>query len=104
MWFRLALALGSTVAELQLRMSSHEFAEWRAYAQIEPFGQDRSDLGAAIVAATIANVNRAENQPPFSPKDFLPDFEPREPQTWEAQLSLIEVLNAAFGGKDERTP
>ena len=56
----------------------------------------------AIVAATIANVNRAENQPPFSPKDFLPDFEPREPQTWEAQLSLIEVLNAAFGGKDER--
>ena len=83
-------------------MSSYEFAEWMAYAQIEPFGQDRGDIGSAIVAATIANVNRSEKQQPFSPQDFMPNFEPPPKQDWQAQLSIIEVLNAAFSGRDER--
>ena len=83
-------------------MSSYEFAEWMAYSQIEPFGQDRADLPAATVAATIANVHRPENREPYSPADFLPSFEPQEQQTWQTQLSLVEMLNAAFGGRDER--
>lgn len=84
-------------------MSSYEFAEWIAYSQIEPFGQDRFDLPAAIIAATIANVHRPENHEPYTPSDFLPSFEPQEPQSWQDQLAWVEMLNAAFGGIDERT-
>lgn len=83
-------------------MSSHEFAEWMAYARLEPFGQDRFDIPAAIVAATVANVHRSSDTNPYEIKDFLPNFEPQEPQTWKQQLSIVELLNAAFGGDDKR--
>ena len=33
--FRLAKDLGMTVAELELRMSTHEFSEWAAYYHAE---------------------------------------------------------------------
>lgn len=85
-------------------MDSHEFAEWIAYSQIEPFGQDRGDLPAAIIASVIANVHRSEQQQPYTPADFIPNFEPHKPQTWQDQLSLVEMLNAAYSGTDERTP
>ena len=83
-------------------MDSLEFAEWQAYSQIEPFGQDRADLGAAIVASVIANVHRSEQQQPFTPADFLPNFESPQKQSWQDQLSFVEMLNAAFNGTDER--
>ena len=83
-------------------MDSLEFAEWVAYSLVEPFGQDRADLGAAIVASVIANVHRGEQQPPFAPADFLPNFDPPQEQTYEDQIALVEILNAAFGGTDER--
>ena len=83
-------------------MSSAEFGEWLAYYQLEPFGQDRADLPAAIISATIANVNRSEKQEPYSPADFLPNFAPKEPQSWETQLAFVEMLNAAYGGTDTR--
>jgi hypothetical protein len=34
----------------------HELAEWAAYYQCEPFGEERADLRAGIVASVIANV------------------------------------------------
>ena len=89
-------------------ISSIEIAEWLAEYSIEPFGDVRGDLHAAIVASTIANVNRdtSKQRDPFSPIDFMPKFEVTEPvkprQTWQQQLALAEALNAAYGGQDLR--
>jgi hypothetical protein len=86
-------------------MSSREFSEWQAYFRLEPFGEDRADIRAALVASVVANVNRNPKKRPkaFAVKDFLLKFdqEQRE-QGWEQQLSLVEMLNAAFGGTDQR--
>ena len=61
-----------TVAELLERLDARELADWMAYSQIEPFGEERADFRAGIIAAVIANVNRAENAPPAEPEDFMP--------------------------------
>ena len=68
------------------RLTSRQIAEWMAYYTIEPFGEQRADLRAAIVASTVANANRdpAKRREPFSPTDFMPQFEPRQ---W---LELVE--------------
>ena len=58
MWHRLALALGGTVAELQERMPYREYLDWVALWTIEPWGDARVDMGAALVAALVANANR----------------------------------------------
>ncbi len=101
------MALGMSVAEAQQRISSREFAEWVAYDRISPFGPERDDLRMGILASLIANVNRdAKKHPkPYKPADFIPEFAKGEkpPQTTEDHLKIIEMMNAAFGGKDERT-
>lgn len=62
-------------------MSSREFAEWMAFYKMEPFGEERADLRAAIVACTIANVNRAKGKRAFKVDDFMPRFEERRKKT-----------------------
>lgn len=59
-------------------MSSEELTEWIAYYDIDPFGSARSDLNSAVIAQTIANVNRGQNQLPYSVQDFMPQFEVKE--------------------------
>ena len=66
-----------TVDELLSSMSAREFADWIAFARVEPFGEDRADLRAGIVASVIANANRDRKKraKPYEPVDFMPQFE-----------------------------
>jgi hypothetical protein len=101
------LALGGrTVAEWQQTMSSREFSEWMAYSSNWPFGEYPAYLRAGIVASTIANANRdpKKRKKPFSPVDFMPNFDqPQKEKKSPAQLlQIVEMLNAGFGGKDLR--
>lgn len=84
---------------------SRLLSEWMAFAELEPFGDERADLRAGIVASTIVNVNRAQGTPPVKPADFMPKFEEQvEPAgpDWETLLQKVEMLNAAYGGQDLR--
>lgn len=92
--------------ELLARIDSRELTEWMAYYQIEPFGPERDDLNAGIIASTIANVNRGKKRKPYRPDDFVPRYDrawqrQREP-AWERMLKTVEALNKAMGGKDLR--
>lgn len=81
-----------------------------AFYQLEPFGVERDNLHAGIVASMVANVNRdVKKRPePFAPHDFLietgidEEDDEEEGQGWESQLKIVEMLNAAFGGGDKR--
>jgi hypothetical protein len=57
-------------------MSSREFSEWIAFLSVEPLGDDRGDIQAAMIAATIANANRdpEKRSNPFEATDFLLDY------------------------------
>jgi hypothetical protein len=90
--YRLALALGMTRQELLARMTSAELSEWQALYQLEPFGDLRADLRAGIVAATVANVNRAKGTSPAKPSQFMPLLRNQKPQPMDAA-----GFKAAFG-------
>jgi len=63
-------------------MSALEEAEWMAYAQIEPFGEERNDLRVAMMAADIVNhlksiahmwAKKGSSKPqPAKIEDFMP--------------------------------
>ena len=54
-------------------MSAQRFAEWRAYAQLEPFGSPAAFWQAGLIASMLANVNRTKSsQKTFTPEDFMP--------------------------------
>lgn len=52
-----------------------------AYYSLEPWGPERADLNAGIIASMIANVNRdSKRRPePFTAADFMPKYGP-EPE------------------------
>ena len=84
------------------RCNSRQFAEWQAYYQVEPWGEERADLRAGIVASTIANVNRGKGQKPFKPSDFMPDFEPKKPQTAEQMAAFMTKFTAMHNANEAR--
>lgn len=55
-------------------MSAQEYDDWWAYYQVEPFGEERGDLRAGIIASTLANIHRDPKRRPegYKPLDFMP--------------------------------
>jgi hypothetical protein len=69
-----------------------------AYASLEPFGEERADVRAGIIAAVIANANRDRKKrpDPFTPADFMP-FVKREPAGPLSPDALTEMVKQTFG-------
>lgn len=76
--------------------------EWMAFYSIHPFGEERADIRAGIIASTIAEINRDKKQRlrPFTFADFMPKFETRfVRKKLPSQDELTEKILAAFGVK-----
>jgi len=65
------------------------------------FAEEKEDFRTALVACTFANVFRGKKQRALKPADFMPGGRKKR-KPWQEQLKFVELLNAAFGGKDER--
>lgn len=69
----LALALGFPHPDhLLANLTWRQRADWLALGRLEPLGPVRSDLQAAIVAATVANAAPVRKRHSFSPAEFMP--------------------------------
>ena len=73
--------------ELWLRMDAREFAQWKAYYQLEPFGAERDNLHAGIIASAISGGK---------PADFLVGPSAEE-QDEEAMLAIAKRM--AYGNR-----
>lgn len=81
------------VDRLASHMTVKQLRGWMAYYEIEPWGEDRADLRAGIVAATVANAYRARG-PALKPGDFMPVFDKPRQQTQAEQLALFKHFAA----------
>ena len=63
--------MGKTLKQLYREIDSAELTEWQAYYNLEPWGEQKSDVRTGIIASTIANVNRGKNTKSFSYEDFI---------------------------------
>lgn len=102
--FRLALALGQSNPDAMLaRLPWRVWSEWQTFAALEPFGEERADLRAGIVAATIANyLARGKGKPAFKPRDFMPQFgKPAQSESAASSDHYQQALmiTRLFGGK-----
>lgn len=69
-----------------------------AYFEVDPFGEERADLRAGIVASAVANANRVKGKS-FKPKDFMPQFDQKRPQGAGEQISIVKQLHRQLGGQ-----
>lgn len=87
--------------ELLCRVSSYELSEWMAFSILEPFGTDAENLGHAITASTIANINRGKNDKPYKVEDFMPKFE-KQSQSQDQMIQVASMYTEMLGGADLR--
>jgi len=82
-------------------LTARQLEEWIEYADLEPFGEERADLRAGMVAAVVANVYRdpKARPKPYRPIDFMPLVnEQPKARTPEEQLSVARMMTAMLGG------
>lgn len=77
--FRLAWALGKTVAELLETLSPDELTEWLAFERLTgPIGPERADLQAALTPATVLSMFRGKGEGAVNPADLVPGWGQRQ--------------------------
>lgn len=64
-----------SVRRAQEEIDAAEFVEWCAYYALEPWGQERADLRAGIIASVVANVAPGRAKKAFTPQDFMPRYD-----------------------------
>lgn len=77
--------MGMSVKRLLAEFDSHELGEWMAFYKLEPWGEERADIRAAIVARTVAS-QWAKEVPDL--EDFMPFLE-RDPQSLDDMKSVL---------------
>ena len=85
-----------TVRELLASTDSLELAEWMQYYALSPFGDERQDLQAGIIAATVANANTGKGKA-FQPSDFMPYANENEEQTMDDMKALLNTMAGKHG-------
>jgi len=94
-----------TVRELENRLSARELSEWIAYYSIEPFGTQREDYRAGLIAATTANCAGAGKKKALQPTDFIPIFVQEKEMSFidrkKEQLRQMSIFKGLAGKKDE---
>lgn len=68
-----------TIRQAKAGIDAQEFAAWQTYYGLDPFGLERFDYQAGIIAATMANAWRGKGQKAMTPGDFMPQFGPGTP-------------------------
>ncbi len=86
---RYALAIGWPVPVLRKIMTSADIAEAMAFERMEPIGEYREDLRAALIASTIANCNRSSKSKPFTLSDFMLEFGEKKEKTIDDDIKEI---------------
>lgn len=97
-WFMLAGYLGMSVKRCQQEIDSDEFANWLAWYRIDPFGEQRSDLRAGIIASATLAPYRKPGSKAAKPEDFMPFRPERKPELMTA-AQLRAAMDRAFGRK-----
>lgn len=91
--FRLALAWGCSVAELEERLPQWELPYWYAFYLLEPFGGDVLDTQFAQICTLFANANR---NPKRSRAFVLEDFKLAGQKTQESvRTGFMRFFSAA---------
>lgn len=96
-WFRLSLAMGIPVGELQQRMTSWEFSHWVALYQMDPWGEERADLRNAMVCATLANIHRGKGSKRVTIGDYMPRFGEDVKESTETMLAKARHMMRSAG-------
>lgn len=88
------------VCQAKRSCTIREYAQWVAFYGFEPWGEERADLRAGIIAATVANAFGGGKA---KPQDYMPNFDRRiKRQTVQEQQAVMSRTFAALKKRKQR--
>jgi hypothetical protein len=88
-------------------ISGQAFAEWVAYASLEPFGQDWLQTGTVTAAVVNAAIDPKKHEP-FEPTDFIPGYEKPAPEPEDVAAKVeayfMALAKAPSPGPSPKSP
>lgn len=80
-----------SVARAQQEIDSREFSEWMAYFELQPFGDECTEMNFGMVCSVIVNAFSAKGAKAAKPTDFmLSKLMNKEPQTAEQMEAMLD--------------
>ncbi|MFI5223667.1 MAG: DUF4035 domain-containing protein [Nitrospirales bacterium] len=91
-------------------LTARQFHEWIAYAELEPFDEERADMRVAMLASVLANVNRdsKKKKEPYKIEDFMLKFGKAVPKpfvnknSWQVNKAIAMAIVAAYSEPDRK--
>lgn len=86
--FRLALSLGKSIREIE-RFDALEIAEWMAFSQLEPFGDEWRQSAMQVAALFNCHASKGKS---FREEQFMPlktRYREQDPAETKARFMLI---------------
>lgn len=89
-----------SVAQAMRDIDSREFAEWQAFYQIEPFGEERADYRQAITSQQVSNIadGLSGKKQGRSLDEFFPKFDQSEQTKNEEMLAKKAAFEVTHRG------
>ena len=88
---------GRFVHEILEELDGAQIAEYMAFDQIEPFGEQRADARSASVCATMSNRWRGKGERTRKLTEFMLFERKSKRKTVEEQIVMARVIHEAVG-------
>jgi hypothetical protein len=75
---------------------------WAAYYEVDPWGTERHDLQAGIIASTVYNMARGRGSHAMTPADFMYQADRRPLSPEELQAKIDAAFTIAQGSAARR--
>ena len=85
-----------SVDHVLLSYSSYEIAEWKAYYQLYPMPQMRSDLRSGNISALIYNANRSQDSDPLTASAFIFSSQEEADKTLDERVASTRAAIAMY--------
>lgn len=87
--------MGIPIRELQEKVSSSDFALYRAYNNIDPFENFRFDVNAAVISQTLALIHSKKGSR-FELNEFMYKWDPppKKKKKVQAIMGIFDMLAA----------
>ena len=77
-------------------LTPRQLIEWRAFATIEPFGEEADYWRAGLIAAAAINPHRARGKKAISPEELMPNIYSRTADTKQSVHQMRETMVGAM--------
>jgi len=83
-------------------LTPRQLIEWRAFATLEPFGEEADYWRAGLIAAATLNPHRTRGRKVLTPEDMMPNLYDRKSAGNQSVSDMRETMVAGMNAQKRK--